>query len=93
MGRATHRGPVGAAGARALLGLADGLGMAGVDGAGLLEVPAFANGRGLREAGVLPNAGPGLQVAGARQSNTQLSQAAGKRRLRIALPGIIVTAK
>ncbi len=34
--------------------------MRGADGAGLLEVPAFANGRGLREAGVLPNAGPGL---------------------------------
>ena len=29
-------------------------------GAGLLEIPAGANGRGLREAGVLPNAGPGL---------------------------------
>jgi NADH-quinone oxidoreductase subunit G len=57
-------GPVGAAGARALLGLADGLGVAGVDGAGLLEVPAFANGRGLREAGVLPNAGPGLAEPG-----------------------------
>jgi NADH-quinone oxidoreductase subunit G len=53
-------GPNAAAGAIALLGLADSLGMAGADGAGLLEVPAFANGRGLREAGVLPNAGPGL---------------------------------
>jgi NADH-quinone oxidoreductase subunit G len=53
-------GPNGAAGAQALLGLADMLGMAGVDGAGLLELPAFTNGRGLREAGVLPNAGPGL---------------------------------
>ncbi|HEV2785661.1 MAG TPA: molybdopterin-dependent oxidoreductase, partial [Solirubrobacteraceae bacterium] len=30
------------------------------DGAGLLELPAGTNGRGLREAGVLPNAGPGL---------------------------------
>ncbi len=53
-------GPNAAAGASALLGLADSLGMADADGAGLLEVPAFANGRGLREAGVLPNAGPGL---------------------------------
>ena len=53
-------GPGGAAGARALLALADTLKMRGADGAGLLEVPAFANGRGLREAGVLPNAGPGL---------------------------------
>ncbi len=58
-------GPGGAAGARALLEIAGALGMAAADGAGLLEVPAFANGRGLREAGVLPNAGPGLSEAGA----------------------------
>jgi NADH-quinone oxidoreductase subunit G len=46
--------------ARALLNLAGGLGLtAGRAGAGLLEIPAAANGRGLREAGVLPNAGPG----------------------------------
>jgi len=45
---------------RALLDLAATLGLAEIDGAGLLEVPAHANGRGLREAGVLPNAGPGL---------------------------------
>jgi NADH-quinone oxidoreductase subunit G len=53
-------GPNAAAGAIALLALADSLGMIGTDGAGLLEVPAFTNGRGLREVGVLPNAGPGL---------------------------------
>jgi NADH-quinone oxidoreductase subunit G len=34
--------------------------MAVTGGAGLLEVPAGANARGLREAGALPNAGPGL---------------------------------
>jgi NADH-quinone oxidoreductase subunit G len=45
---------------RALLDLAATLGLADIDGGGLLEVPAHANGRGLREAGVLPNAGPGL---------------------------------
>ena len=45
---------------RALLELAAALRLAEIDGAGLLEVPAHANGRGLREAGVLPNAGPGL---------------------------------
>ncbi len=46
--------------ARALLNLAGELGLtAGRAGAGLLEIPAAANGRGLREAGVLPNAGPG----------------------------------
>jgi len=46
--------------ARALLDLAGTLSLAGRQNAGLLEIPAEANGRGLREAGVLPNAGPGL---------------------------------
>jgi NADH-quinone oxidoreductase subunit G len=45
---------------RALLDLAATLGLAAIDGAGLLEVPTHANGRGMREAGVLPNAGSGL---------------------------------
>ncbi len=54
-------GEQGAAGARALLAIAERLGMSAAAGAGLLEVPSGANGRGLREAGVLPNAGPGLR--------------------------------
>jgi NADH-quinone oxidoreductase subunit G len=53
-------GASGGAAARALLAIAEDLGLAGTAGAGLLEVPSFGNGRGLREAGVLPNAGPGL---------------------------------
>ena len=53
-------GPDGERAVRALLDLATTLNLASIDGAGLLEVPAHANGRGLREAGVLPNAGPGL---------------------------------
>ncbi len=53
-------GPNGEAGVRALLEIAEALGMADTGGAGLLEIPATSNGRGLREAGVLPNAGPGL---------------------------------
>jgi NADH-quinone oxidoreductase subunit G len=53
-------GPDGAGAARALLDLADALSLAGPDGAGLLEIPAGTNGRGLREVGALPNAGPGL---------------------------------
>ena len=52
--------PDGTAAARALLDLADTLSLTDTDGAGLLEIPAGTNGRGLREAGVLPNAGPGL---------------------------------
>jgi NADH-quinone oxidoreductase subunit G len=42
-----------------LLVLADMLGLADRDGAGLLEIPSGANGRGLREAGALPNSGSG----------------------------------
>ncbi|HXC45241.1 MAG TPA: molybdopterin-dependent oxidoreductase, partial [Solirubrobacteraceae bacterium] len=53
-------GPDGARAAQALLDLAGTLGIAGTDNAGLLEIPAQSNGRGLREAGALPNAGPGL---------------------------------
>jgi NADH-quinone oxidoreductase subunit G len=53
-------GAGGPEGARALLGIAEALAMSATDGAGLLEIPAASNGRGLREAGVLPNAGPGL---------------------------------
>jgi NADH-quinone oxidoreductase subunit G len=56
-------GPRGAERVRTLLDLAGELGLADVDGAGLLEVPATSNGRGLRESGVLPNAAPGLRRA------------------------------
>ncbi|MDQ6810940.1 MAG: molybdopterin-dependent oxidoreductase, partial [Actinomycetota bacterium] len=53
-------GPDGADRAHALLELAGLLSVAETAGAGLLEIPAGTNGRGLREAGALPNAGPGL---------------------------------
>jgi len=53
-------GPDGTRAVEALLELAAKLGIAETEGAGLLEIPTHANGRGLREAGVLPNAGPGL---------------------------------
>jgi NADH-quinone oxidoreductase subunit G len=43
-----------------LLDLASALDLASTDGSGLLEVPDFTNARGLREAGCLPDAGPGL---------------------------------
>jgi NADH-quinone oxidoreductase subunit G len=45
---------------RSLLNIAAELSLAETAGAGLLEVPATSNGRGLRESGVLPNCGPGL---------------------------------
>jgi NADH-quinone oxidoreductase subunit G len=44
----------------ALAALADALGLRDRAGAGLLVVPSSANGRGLREVGFLPDAGPGL---------------------------------
>jgi NADH-quinone oxidoreductase subunit G len=44
----------------ALLDLAATLDLASKEGSGLLEVPSFANARGLREVGCLPDAGPGL---------------------------------
>ncbi len=53
-------GPAGVAAAGALLDIAGSLDIADASGAGLLEIPAAANGRGLREAGVLPNGGAGL---------------------------------
>jgi NADH-quinone oxidoreductase subunit G len=54
-------GPRGEHAARALLNVAGHLGLTGGRvGAGLLCVPGGANGRGLAEVGVLPNAGPGL---------------------------------
>jgi NADH-quinone oxidoreductase subunit G len=57
--------PGGANALRALLNLAGALGLAYREGAGLLAIPAVSNGRGLREAGVLPNAGPGLAAPAA----------------------------
>jgi NADH-quinone oxidoreductase subunit G len=44
----------------ALLDVAAALNLADQDGSGLLEVPDVTNARGLREAGCLPDAGPGL---------------------------------
>jgi NADH-quinone oxidoreductase subunit G len=53
---------IGATAASALRRIAGRLGLADTDGAGLLEVPAGANGRGLREAGAVPDAGPGYEA-------------------------------
>jgi NADH-quinone oxidoreductase subunit G len=47
---------------RALLDVASALDLADKEGSGLLEVPEFANARGLREVGCLPDAGPGLSA-------------------------------
>ena len=59
-GERLGRGSDGAAAVDALLDLARGLGCAQADGSGLLGIPDVTNARGLREVGVLPDAGPGL---------------------------------
>ena len=69
-------GPRGHHAARALLNVAEVLNLADVGGAGLLGLPAAANGRGLREAGVLPTAGPGLADPPLRASARGPSRAA-----------------
>ncbi len=67
--RLTH-GPRSAHAAQALLNLAGRLAAPDHDGAGLLEVPVAPNGRGLREVGVLPDAGPGLSESAERGLDT-----------------------
>jgi NADH-quinone oxidoreductase subunit G len=66
-------------GATALLDLAAALKTGVNEGAGLLEIPDTANARGLREAGCLPDAGPGLGSSQAFDvQGTQNSQLDGK---------------
>ena len=50
---------IGAAAAATLRRIAERLSLKDSAGAGLIAIPAGANGRGLREAGVVPDAGPG----------------------------------
>jgi NADH-quinone oxidoreductase subunit G len=59
-----------------LLRIAGILGLAGRDGAGLLEVPSGTNSRGIREAGALPNAGPGYSEVDAGRSAAEIAAAA-----------------
>src|SRR4051812_43890245 len=65
------------AGAAALVAIADALNLRGREGAGLIGVPSSTNGRGLREAGVLPFAGPGLIPTAAAGRSTAEIAAAG----------------
>ena len=60
--------------AEALLDVAKATGMATTDGAGLLEIPDTTNARGLREAGCLPDAGPGLTETTAGMSTEEIRQ-------------------
>jgi NADH-quinone oxidoreductase subunit G len=58
-----------------LLELAGRLEIAATEGSGLLEIPDFTNARGLREAGALPDAGPGLSETTAGYSIEQIRSA------------------
>jgi NADH-quinone oxidoreductase subunit G len=60
--------------AEALLDVAEAVGMAGTEGSGLLEIPDTTNARGLREAGCLPDAGPGLSEVAAGMSTEEIRQ-------------------
>jgi len=59
----------------ALLDIAAALDLAGKDRSGLLEIPDVTNARGLREAGCLPDAGPGLAQASAGKATEEIRAA------------------
>ncbi len=61
--------------AQALLEVAAATKMASTEGAGLLEIPDTTNARGLREAGVLPDAGPGLSETTEGRSTEEIREA------------------
>ncbi len=61
----------------ALLDVAAALDLAGKEGSGLLEIPDVTNARGLREAGCLPDAGPGLSETSAPLSGPSAPNGAG----------------
>ncbi|HWA52569.1 MAG TPA: NADH-quinone oxidoreductase subunit NuoG [Solirubrobacterales bacterium] len=58
-----------------LLDLAAALDLAGKDASGLLEIPDFTNARGLREAGCLPDAGPGFSETATGRSTEEIRAA------------------
>jgi NADH-quinone oxidoreductase subunit G len=59
----------------ALLDVASALNLSSKDGSGLLEVPELTNARGLREAGCLPDAGPGLTATAAGKDTESIRAA------------------
>ena len=59
----------------ALLDLAGALDLASKDNSGILEIPDLTNARGLREAGCLPDAGPGLAETAAGKDTESIRAA------------------
>jgi len=64
------------AGGAALVAIAGALGLSHREGGGLIGIPAFANGRGLAEAGLLPFAAPGYFETGEGRDTTAIAEAA-----------------
>ncbi|HEX4107418.1 MAG TPA: molybdopterin-dependent oxidoreductase, partial [Solirubrobacteraceae bacterium] len=69
------RGPHGPGALADLHAVAGLLGLAETAGAGLLEVPSSPNGRGLREAGMLPGIGPGYAAARPGRDAAEIARA------------------
>jgi NADH-quinone oxidoreductase subunit G len=67
---------IGADALPALLRVSEVLKLSGPAGAGLLEVPVGTNGRGIREAGALPNAGPGYSEVTLGRNTAEIADAA-----------------
>jgi NADH-quinone oxidoreductase subunit G len=67
--------------AAALLDLAEALRLGEREHSGLIEVPEEANGRGLREAGCVPVAGPGLGEAATGRNATEIRDALASEEL------------
>ena len=68
-GERIGRGESGPTAIEGLLGLAEGLGMSGKEGSGLLEVPDLTNARGLREVGCLPGRRSGFDRSRGRDGD------------------------
>jgi NADH-quinone oxidoreductase subunit G len=73
-GERLSHGPRGKEAVDALLAVAQALNIPATEGAGLLEVPAGTNSRGLREVGLLPTSGPGFSDAAGR-GTTEIADA------------------
>jgi NADH-quinone oxidoreductase subunit G len=71
--------------AEALLDVASALDLASKEGTGLLEIPELANARGLREAGCLPDAAPGLAQASSGKGTEGIRAALEARELKTLL--------
>ena len=67
-GERVAHGERGTQAVEALLALAGSLSVSGTEDSGLIEVPAGANGRGLREVGCLPNLASGARDASRRRA-------------------------